>query len=142
MIKINMKSLVKKQIIVGFLLVLFGAGMFWAGAKWEERRSTQLNVSTQQRASQGTAQNAAQKSPTERGDLVSGEITAKDDVSYMLKLKDGSNKKIIFSDTTPVRKTVTVKPADLNVGEQVTAVGKNNPDETLSAQNIVVRQAN
>jgi len=75
------------------------------------------------------------------GDFASGQITAKDDTSVTVKMRDGSSKIVFFSASTGVDKSVSGSGSDLNVGQQVTVNGKSSPDGTLTAQNIQIRPA-
>ena len=134
----------KKIIITIIIAIIFGAGMFFAGTKWEAKKlGAQNDKAKVAQQTNPAAQNAnpASVANQTRPDTVAGEVSAKDDVSFMVKLKDGSQKKVMFSDQTTVRKMSVTKVSDLNVGEQVSVSGKNNEDGTLSAQNVSVRAA-
>ena len=128
----------KNKIIATIAVIIFGAGMFFAGTRWEAKKlTTQFEKDKAALQENQRPQNPNQSNPS----VAVGEITAKDDVSFMVKLQDGSEKKIIFSDETTVRKTEVVKALDLNVGQLVTVSGKSNEDGTLQAQNVSVRPA-
>lgn len=117
------------------IAVLIACATFFAGVKWGTKKSLAPQTACTAPANNQPVQNVNQS----KSDVAVGQITAKDDLSFTVKMADGSLKKIIFSDSTIVRKTDLVKPSDLDVGRQITVNGKNNPDGTLSAQNINAR---
>jgi hypothetical protein len=75
------------------------------------------------------------------GDFSGGQITSKDDTSITVKTRNGSSQIIFFAPSTTIDKSVSGTNSDLNVGQQITANGKSNPDGSLAAQNIQIRPA-
>lgn len=67
---------------------------------------------------------------------VSGEILSSDDSTLTVKLEDGSSKIIILSDTTEINTAETGTRADLSAGTRVAVFGTENPDGSVTAQNI------
>ncbi len=67
---------------------------------------------------------------------VNGEITEKDDKSITVKAVDGSSKIVVLSDSTQINKADTAYKDDLKVGEKVAVFGTENPDGSVTAQNI------
>ena len=134
----------KKQItITSISIIIFGLVAFWGGTKWEEPRVVaqfQKQQADAAQARRAQMQQNDQMSPQAvRSDVAIGTITAVDGSGATIKMQDGSEKKIVFSGATIVRKTDEIKPSDLSVGQQLTATGKTNSDGTLAVQNISVR---
>lgn len=129
------KKITLQRTAAVLLLVVFGVAMFWAGAKWQAPQKIVVeNLNSQ------PEQAPSPRVPSERIERLAGEIVAKDDISFMLKQKDGSLKKIIFTKNTPVRKTKLLNSADLNTGDAISVSGKSNSKGTFDAQIIVSTQ--
>jgi len=145
----------KNQLITGIIItaVIAGGGMFYAGMQYEKSslssqgllrdRNSQFGGGNRQPGQGGPARQfggVRGGGPNgEGGDFAAGEILSKDDKSINIKSRDGSTKIVYFSDSTTVGKSVNGSASDLNTGEQVVVNGKNNPDGSLSAQNIQIR---
>lgn len=81
--------------------------------------------------------------------FASGEIISKDDQSVTVKITNnlpageqgGQNgsKIIFFSDTTRIIKPAEASPADLAVGDQISASGSANQDGSITAESIQLR---
>ena len=73
------------------------------------------------------------------GGMTTGEILSIDGQAMTIKLPDGGSKIVLFTDTTPVTKTVSTDKAGVKVGENVVVSGKSNQDGSLSANSIQIR---
>jgi hypothetical protein len=133
---------------VAVLALLVGTGAFYGGTIYEKSSLTSQGLLRDRTNGQFQGQGGQRRGPGGMGpggvnggagDFTAGDITAKDDKSITLKTRDGSSKIIYFSDSTSVGKAVSGGLTDLATGEQVTVSGKNNPDGSLSAQNIQIR---
>lgn len=143
------KQTIKKYIPTIIVIVIIGAGSFYAGAQYGQNKTTS--------STQG-GNNFANMTPAERqarmanggfggqrgtrgngGGITAGEILSKDDTSITVKLSDGGSKIVFITGSTSVTKTVTGSLADLMVGGQVAAMGTANPDGSISAQSIQIR---
>jgi hypothetical protein len=149
----------RKQLILGVLIavIVAGAGAFYGGTVYEKNSLASQGMlrgggNGQFRGNgqggpggpdnQGQGRQFGFRGPNPNGDntdFAAGQITAKDDKSVTVKDRNGSSKIIFFSDSTTVGKAVQGSASDLNVGQQIVANGKNNPDGSLSAQNIQIR---
>ncbi len=119
-------------IITFLLLIVVGAGAFFAGMKYQQskpsRFSQQFNGMQGQRT--GMMGNRTNLRP------VSGEIIASDDKSITVKLQDGSSKIVLVSSQTTINKAAQATKDDLKSGEQVAVFGQENSDGSVTAQNI------
>lgn len=145
----------KKILTIVILVILAGAGGFYAGMKYQESK-------TPQRPTAGNFQNLQNLSPEERqqrlqelgantggsrnrtggqqeGGFASGEIIAKDDKSVTIKLRDGGSKIVFYSDTTEIGKLVNGVATDLEIGKTITVNGSPNQDGSITAQSIQLR---
>lgn len=68
--------------------------------------------------------------------MAAGEITAKDDKSITIKLRDGGSKTVYFSDSTKVTKTADGAISDLKIGDSVMANGSASQEGVLTATTI------
>ena len=127
----------KNSIIILLAVVIFGALMFWGGTKWEAKKLTAQFANQKTAALAQRPQNPNQNQT--RPDIAAGEITAVGSADFTIKTNDGSTKKVLFSDSTTERQMTVTKVSGLQVGQQVSVLGKNNADGTLAAQNIIIR---
>jgi hypothetical protein len=139
----------KHIITMVLIIIVITGGAFYGGMQYGAR-NIQTKISSQQEQGrgfgnqrgpgQGGGQRGAMMGPNGgAGDFSGGEITAKDDTSITIKSRNGSSQIIFFSTSTTIGKAVEGTNADLNVGQQITANGKANPDGSLVAQNIQIK---
>ena len=69
---------------------------------------------------------------------IMGEVLSQDDKSFTVKMPDGGSKIILFSEKTTLHKANDATKSDLKAGEQVSVFGTENPDGSLTAQNIQI----
>lgn len=127
-----------KNLVVAILfLIIVGAGSFFAGIKYQQGRG---NFSNRNFGSQGINQRQFNQGgmANNRGGFrpVSGEIISADDKSITIKLTDGSSKIVFLNDQTEINKASQAVKEDLKVGEKVMAMGQENSDGSITAQNI------
>lgn len=122
-----------KTIIMVIVVVLVGAGSFFAGTKVKSKSVTSNfpQMGGQMRNGQGVTQRIQSMG----GGMV-GEIIAKDDTSITIKLADGGSKIVIILSSTNVNKTTGGSKDDLKIGEQVMVVGRANSDGSINAQSV------
>ncbi len=120
----------KKNLPVLIITVLvFSALSFFGGMQYQksQRQSFQTGFGRSL-----NRQNGAGVRP------VSGEITNVEKGLLTIKTQDGSNRIIIFSDSTKINKTSDGSASDLKKGEQVTGFGKEGSDGTITAQTLMI----
>jgi len=69
-----------------------------------------------------------------------GEIISSDESSVTLKLTDGSTKIVLISDSATILTATAASRTDLVVGKQLTVVGTQNSDGTMTAQSLSLGQ--
>ena len=123
-----------KPVYVIIIVILVTAGAFLGGVEYQKRQTPRLQFSNGQSAAQrGPFQ---QRIGTQGFRPVSGEITESDNTSVTIKLSDGSSKIIIISNATSINKAEAGSKADLLAGVKIAALGKENSDGSITAQNI------
>lgn len=126
----------KSNYLITIILVLvFGAGSFFAGMKYQESKQSSLRQSAFGSGANGQLRNRM------AGNVngirpVSGEIISSDKDSITVKLQDNSSKIILLSDKTVINKAEQATLNDLKTGEKVAVFGTENSDGSISAQNI------
>ena len=124
---VNKKVMQNKKIIIGFVvlaLVSFYAGMRYGG------NNVRAAITSRSQNNSGGMRN--------RGGFTSGEILSMDAQSFTIKLNTGS-KIVFYTDQTAISKMVDGTLADLAVGKQVSIMGTPNPDGSLNADSVQLR---
>lgn len=146
-------DMMKKAVLVAAVTgLLFGGAGFYGGMTYGKTQALSArgggfqNLTPEERqqrfaqfgGGQG-GQGGARLRAGQNGGFVGGEILSKDDASITVKMRDGSTKIVLLSDSTEIAKSVAGTPADLEVGKNVMVVGKTNPDGSVTAQNVQLR---
>lgn len=129
----------KNSLIVTIVVaVIVGALGFYGGIQYQKSQRGSFPGSTTQGFPSGTNQQGGngRQGSTTGSRPVSGEITGLDESTLTIKTQDGSSKIVIYSTATKVNKTSEGSTSDLKVGEQVTVIGSESADGTVTAQNI------
>lgn len=113
-----------------FLLVVGGGG-FLGGMKYQE-----MQKPIGQRSFGAGAGGRGGQGQFRGNRPVAGDIIKSDTTSITVKLQDGSSKIVLVSDKTQINKASAATRADLNVGEKVAVFGQENPDGSVTAQNV------
>jgi len=119
-------------IVAAIIVVIVGAGAFFAGMKYQQSKQPAFlrEFAGRQGQGTGTGGNRVGFRP------VNGEIISSDDKSITVKLQDDSSKIVLLSDNTEINKAAEATKEDLKVGEKVAVFGQENSDGTVTAQNI------
>ena len=75
------------------------------------------------------------------GGFTGGQIISKDATTLTVGVQGSGSKIVLYTDSTPVMKTVSGTIGDLNIGENITVTGAANPDGSISASAIQIRPA-
>jgi hypothetical protein len=122
-------------VISAVLVVIAGILGFFGGMKYQQSQRATFTG----RFGQGIGTQGAQGERNRTGFRpVNGEILSTDDKSMTVKLQDGSSRIVLFSDKTTISKAADATHADLTVNTRVAAFGIDNPDGSLTAQNIQI----
>lgn len=133
------KKQFSKQLIIFIAIVLIvGAGCFYAGTKLNGGNKKQFTNGQINFNGQGNRVNASQ-ARNKSSAMIGGEIVKKDDQSITIKLMDGGSKTVYFATSTQVAKSVDGTLADLLTGVNVMISGKTSSDGSVSAQYIQIR---
>jgi len=135
----------KKKIIFAIIaVVVVGAFLFYGGMQYGK-----VGIQTQPKSQflrgegmmGGGTTNGSFRGGVGRGSagMISGEILSKDATSITVKLSDGGSKNIFFASSTKVLKTAEGTMNDILVGTQVFGQGTVNPDGSINAQSIQIR---
>ncbi len=123
-----------KQYLVAIILVIVvGAGGFFAGMMYQQSQSPAGRGGNFQGARNG---NFGQRGTGQAFRPVNGDIISMDDKSITVKLQDGSSKIVLLSNTTVFSKSSVGSKSDLKTGEKVAVFGTENTDGSVTARNV------
>lgn len=125
-------------VITIIVAILVGALGFYGGIQYQKSRRGSFGPGQFPNASGRPAGMEGGNGAFQGGRPVSGEITSLDEETMTVKTEDGSSKIIIYSDSTQVNKTSEASKSDLQVGEEVTVIGSESSEGTITAQSISI----
>jgi len=129
-----------KNIVWIIAIVIVGIGAFFAG------QHTGAGAASA-RGQFGSGQFAGRPGTGGQGGFgrggmgAAGQIISIDSGSMTVKMQNGNTQIVLLSETTPVMKTVTGSPSDLQVGTNVIVGGTSNSDGSITAQSVQIRPA-
>lgn len=126
----------KKHLTVWVIATVLLCGIFYYIGNKHGKSSFQSNFA-QMRGQQG-AQRTGGRFNTGNG-AFSGKVTAKDESSMTIQTRDGSSKIVLFTGSTQVLKSSAGIVDDVSVGTQISAIGTQNSDGSITAQSIQIR---
>jgi pectate lyase len=137
----------KKNQYILILVALLIAGLsFFAGTRYQlnrlnnsrmvgeksmigNQRGQQFAVSSDTKSSQNNLSG---------GTMISGELLSQDEQSLTVKIADGSTKIVIVADSTIYKKSSDAALTDLTIGENLSILGTNNTDGSVTAKTITI----
>jgi hypothetical protein len=122
-------------IIIILLCVVFGAGGFFAGMKYQGGKNPsggQFIGRLNGQGRTGANGNRAGFRP------VTGDVISADNNSITVKLQDGSSSIVLLTSKTTINKAATASAADLVTGVRVSAFGTANTDGSMTASSIQI----
>jgi ribosomal protein L21E len=129
------------KIIIGISIILIGAS-FYGGMTYGKKS---VANQAQTRRFQGQAGNFiganGQMGRNGAGGNAVGEVISKSDKSFVIKLRDGGSKIVIFTSSTQIRKSTEANLNEVAVGTTVVVNGQANADGSLTAQLVQLRDA-
>ncbi len=123
-----MKNIIPIFIVI---VIIVGAGAFFAGTKYQSVQGTRGNFGNGQFRGRGFNT----PSGTNRS-VLRGSVIDMSGSSMTIKLQDGSSKIVILSDKTVINKSTQGTKDDLKSGENVAVFGSNNSDGSVTAEDI------
>ncbi len=126
------------KLAIGVLLIVIGVGSFFVGMKYQQsKRPSGLNMQSAGMHSEVAGQqNSMEAQHRGSSGMIYGEIISKDEESITVKQADDSTRIILLSESTEIQKASESSIDDLETSEQVMIFGQENPDGSISAQNI------
>jgi len=131
----------KKNIIIGSIVVLVAAASFYGGMLYSAKGKTGPSDFSQN-LSQGRnnmGSGARRGGAQSGGGLVNGSILSQDDKSLTVKLSDGGSKIIFLSSSTQIMKMASSSKDQLLPGNNLMITGSANADGSVLAQTIQIR---
>ncbi len=124
------------------IVVVVGALGFYGGMQYQKGQGQGRNFSGGANQGFPNGTNQTRKTGEEGRAMgsrpISGEITSLDEGSITIKTEDGSSKIVIYSTSTKVNQTSEASASDLKVGGQITAIGSEDSQGTVTAQSISI----
>jgi hypothetical protein len=129
----------KKNNLILTIIVMFVVGglAFWGGVQYQKRQIGNFR-SDQPANIRGQLKEMPERSGTQLGRVVNGEIISVEDETITIKTQEDDTRIVIFSDLTRINKTNEGSIADLQIGEQVMVVGAEDTSGVVTAQNISI----
>ncbi len=127
------KKIVSIVVIVAIAGISFYAGMRYGGN----------NVMNAQSARFAQGGNFGQRGTRGNGPgsgFATGSVLSQDANGITIQLRNGGSQIVLISSSTPIMKSISGAQSDIKTGENVMITGTTNPDGSLTAQSIQIRQ--
>lgn len=130
-----------KHIYLTLAIVLLSSALsFYGGARYATREAKPQNTST----TDGVPTNLRQGGTRPRnqasfGGFLTGKILSKNDSNIVVAMSDGGSKIVFVSPLTTITKFVEGAAVDLEANKNVSIAGDANPDGSINAKTIQLR---
>ncbi len=127
-------------------VIVTGSIAFYGGMKYQTSKTPAglagANFQKQMFSGQDGQQNGTARriGGTGGANMTAGKIIARDAQSITVKSGNGGSKIIFFSDSTKITKSTDGTTGDIEIGQTVTAGGKQNTDGSLTAETLQIRE--
>ncbi len=124
-----------KKIYLIIIIVVIGVAGFVGGMYYGSLQSA--SKSQQASPSQGTQRFS--RGTGANGGMISGQIVSFDDKSITVQSRSGGSEVVFYSSSTSVEKSVFGSVKDLSDSAEITVIGSQNSDGSITAQSIQIR---
>lgn len=122
------------KVIIAVIFVVVTAIAFYGGMKYGSSSQPAVAQNGQfNRSGSGSGRFGNGNVPA------SGQVISKDSQGLTIQLRDGSSRIIILSSSTSVMKSANGTLDDISQGNDVTVIGQQNSDGSVTAQSIQIR---
>ncbi len=139
----------KQTIIMVVVAVVFAAAGFFGGYKYSQGKAPKAGAARSGAFAGGAGGAAGARRFGTGNDFVNGTILSNDNGQLTVQMRalpgsatstSSGSKIVILSANTQIFKAVAGTPADLSVGQSVTATGVDNSSGAMTAQTIQISQ--
>ena len=123
------------------IIIIVGAVSFYVGKSMSSNKQSAGNQNTPNAFGNNFAGRGGSMRAGAGNNFTGGTIISKDNTSITVQARDGSSKIVFFTTNTPILKMVAGKAEDIVTGKDITITGTPNPDGSISAESIQIRQA-
>lgn len=129
----------KNNLIITIIVAVLVGGLgFYGGTLYQKNKQGNLAGGRMNRGFAPQQGGAARQGNALGTRPVSGEITNIDNESITIGTQNNGSKLVIFSDSTKINKMSEGTKSDLATGIQITVMGTENSDGSITAQNISI----
>ncbi len=125
-----------KHIVLIIIALVVVVGAFYGGmlvGKGSARSSRQFFGS-------GAGAGGVFRNNVSGSSITAGSIIAENGTTMTVSLRSGGSKIVFYSSSTPVTKSVSGSPSDLQVGDSIAVVGMAQSDGSIAAESIQLTQ--
>jgi hypothetical protein len=131
--------------LVVVLMIVIAGGSFYGGMQYGKNQTASATAGQQQGGAGGGRNRAGGAGGPggnrfgAGGGAISGSVLSLTSNMLTVKMRDGSSRIVLFSNSTAVNKQVAGALSDVSVGGDVMVIGTTNTDGSVTASNIQIR---